>query len=1223
MADGRKISIAVDIVTDPGGSAKVKSALKDIERDAAKASKDSLENAVRNAKAETRAKEEEARRQKKISDDLLNYKVRNAKEETARKKAAADAFLAAVRRDASQEIAESKKKLAQIDAAEKRFYTERNQRARQSADAFLKTMQAGQPVRGTRSLAGDVFLGSAAAQGLTALTSQLSQAGRAVFDFSAKMQQSQVSFASLMGNSQKAAGHIKDLQQLTVKFPLDFSSIAMMSQRLQGAGIEAKRIIPLIKDIGNVAAATGDLGAERMEGLAVALSQVASKGIVSAEEMEQLAERGVPAWRMLSESIGKTIAETRKMAEDGEITADTLFKAFERMSRVNFAGAMEQQARTFSGAMKQIENVLLLTASTAFKPFMDKISTLATRSADEIKKQNGQWNGIGFTIGGAIGEGVAAGVSEAVQKLPAIIAGALAGLGKGAYQLGGEYGGWVTGTTLKGFGLFEGTRWGNAVDRSVASAKERWLGTPNPYNMTSRAYPGTLAAPNRSNPLGSSIGRPSMSQLTDIFGNAPAPTGTGTAAAANTKARKNFLPKTKSSKVNLNLKDEMSDALEIAARFGVTVTSGKDGKHNANSAHYSGGAFDIRTNGVDPTRINAVMAALRDAGYNVRDERVRPANQKQWSGSHLHVGGRTGGSRSASGAFMSASSVNANITAFLRDQSDAETKAYRDSLIDGFLENYVKSGLIPSDGLIDKITARARELAQAEGIRQPEQSELVDELARIKLNALGVRTPSVSAGDTSIGQEIFLQETEALPENPAIKEAERVNKEIWENFRREQEAAFEDAARSWEDLLTDLANGDFKSVWRNLKDAMLQQFIRPASQMLAQLFGNPMGGGFGGFGGMQPAMAGGGFGGFNLGSIFGGFGGGGGMGPGGTPMFNPSMNFAGGSSAAPGLSGFGNIFGGLFGRSGGGLSAEKLPLGTSLTLPGGGMVNAGGGGIGGMFRSMGGGSMMAGIGGGIGAGLGMIGGAVGGKWGNMLSMAGMGAQIGAMAGPWGALIGGAIGAGAGLISMLFNRDNAEKKLKEAALSTYGITVKDKSVLKTLKKLGETMFGKRVGENAQAVVSSDEGQNILRNYAEATNQSSKKIDALYIGDENWSGNQFRSKFGGFRAMGGPVTAGMSYIVGEHRAEVFTPNTSGTISPSVGGMSDEMAKRFLVVLGQMEETNNMLATKLQSMSPGNVVAMGAAENPEAIGKAVRTDNSNNLRSSEMFLRAAGAY
>lgn len=38
---------------------------------------------------------------------------------------------------------------------------------------------------------------------------------------------------------------------------------------------------------------------------------------------------------------------------------------------------------------------------------------------------------------------------------------------------------------------------------------------------------------------------------------------------------------------------------------------------------------------------------------------------------------------------------------------------------------------------------------------------------------------------------------------------------------------------------------------------------------------------------------------------------------------------------------------------------------------------------------------------------------------------------------------------------------------------------------------------------------------------------------------------------WRAAGGPVTAGMPYIVGEHRSELFVPNQSGRIVPNVGG------------------------------------------------------------------------
>ena len=48
-----------------------------------------------------------------------------------------------------------------------------------------------------------------------------------------------------------------------------------------------------------------------------------------------------------------------------------------------------------------------------------------------------------------------------------------------------------------------------------------------------------------------------------------------------------------------------------------------------------------------------------------------------------------------------------------------------------------------------------------------------------------------------------------------------------------------------------------------------------------------------------------------------------------------------------------------------------------------------------------------------------------------------------------------------------------------------------------------------------------------------------------------GGAFDAVFGGGRAMGGPVNAGTSYVVGERGPELFVPNTAGTIVPNGGG------------------------------------------------------------------------
>jgi hypothetical protein len=254
----------------------------------------------------------------------------------------------------------------------------------------------------------------------------------------------------------------------------------------------------------------------------------------------------------------------------------------------------------------------------------------------------------------------------------------------------------------------------------------------------------------------------------------------------------------------------------------------------------------------------------------------------------------------------------------------------------------------------------------------------------------------------------------------------------------------------------------------------------------------------------------------------------------------------------------------------------------------------------------------------------LAGGVVPGRAGRMLKGAGMGMQIGMMFGPMGSMIGTGIGALIGLFGG--GGDNAIKKLKEAAAAEYGITIKDKQILNSLKQVGELYFGKgKAGANAPQVVKTDEAREIIKNYAEATGQTSQKIRTLHYGDENWEGNQFRGRFGGFRAMGGPVSAGMAYIVGERRPEVFVPHTNGTIMPAVPSVStnDAMMQRMMTILAQLEETNMQLASRLESVSPGQILRMGARENPEAIGDGYLAALERRPQTTEEQLRRTGVY
>lgn len=260
------------------------------------------------------------------------------------------------------------------------------------------------------------FVGNLASSALSSLTSGLIQASKEMLAYSSRMEQTRIGFNTLIGNSRLAAKHIKDLQEFAKSTPFEFEGLADMSRRLQGVGVEAEKVVPILKDIGNAAAAAGASGAE-LDSIALAISQIIAKGKVSAEEVNQLAERGIPAWRILAEQMGKTKAEVIDLAEKGKISSDQFLTAFQKFSKANFGDAMEKQSRTFAGAMSNIKDSVQIAAASAFEPLYKKISELALETAKRIEAQKGDFNKIGLVIGDTIGKAVGLGFGLAIRQI--------------------------------------------------------------------------------------------------------------------------------------------------------------------------------------------------------------------------------------------------------------------------------------------------------------------------------------------------------------------------------------------------------------------------------------------------------------------------------------------------------------------------------------------------------------------------------------------------------------------------------------------------------------------------------------------------------------------------------------------------------------------------------------------------------------------------------------
>jgi murein DD-endopeptidase MepM/ murein hydrolase activator NlpD len=98
--------------------------------------------------------------------------------------------------------------------------------------------------------------------------------------------------------------------------------------------------------------------------------------------MNQLAEAGIPAWKILSETLGVTQAQAQKLAESGQVSAKVFLDAFQQFSKANYGGLMDAQSKTFLGALSNIKDGVQQFLGTAMQPLFEVVRNIAVRLGD-------------------------------------------------------------------------------------------------------------------------------------------------------------------------------------------------------------------------------------------------------------------------------------------------------------------------------------------------------------------------------------------------------------------------------------------------------------------------------------------------------------------------------------------------------------------------------------------------------------------------------------------------------------------------------------------------------------------------------------------------------------------------------------------------------------------------------------------------------------------------
>lgn len=209
----------------------------------------------------------------------------------------------------------------------------------------------------------------------------------------ATMEASEARWKTLTGSIEGANKQMEFIKQYATSSPFDFAGIDQTATSLMGMGMELQDVNKWIPTLGDMASVLGG-GTETIKGVGTALGQMNAKGKVSAEEMGQLAERGVNAWQMLADGTGLTVAQVRKLSEEGKLLASDALPMIQ-------AG----MAKTFGGGTAEYMNSTVGQAQQAQEAF--------TQLSGAITKGAYEW----------FGSTVLPMINSALEKLTAVFSG--------------------------------------------------------------------------------------------------------------------------------------------------------------------------------------------------------------------------------------------------------------------------------------------------------------------------------------------------------------------------------------------------------------------------------------------------------------------------------------------------------------------------------------------------------------------------------------------------------------------------------------------------------------------------------------------------------------------------------------------------------------------------------------------------------------------------------
>ena len=215
-----------------------------------------------------------------------------------------------------------------------------------------------------------IVQGIAVSKALYSTLNAIQDVSTAVWDFKSNLEYAQMVYKNLFGDATLATEFLNVISDVAAVSPFNFTDIESATKRLKAYGIETQNLMYVTQGV--LAAASGQGNSNAIEPISRALGEIYTKGVLKAEEVRQLAEAGIPVYKILQEQLGLTQEQLGNIG-DQAIPASTAINALVDGINLRFNGILKDSAETLPGLVSNIHDNFLMLGAEAIDPIYQKV----------------------------------------------------------------------------------------------------------------------------------------------------------------------------------------------------------------------------------------------------------------------------------------------------------------------------------------------------------------------------------------------------------------------------------------------------------------------------------------------------------------------------------------------------------------------------------------------------------------------------------------------------------------------------------------------------------------------------------------------------------------------------------------------------------------------------------------------------------------------------------